>query len=43
MLDIALLRKDLDSVLARLAKRKNPQPFARAGRKARRVVLLALA
>src|SRR5574343_942998 len=27
MLDIALLRKDLDSVLARLAKRKNPQPF----------------
>ncbi|HYR26168.1 MAG TPA: serine--tRNA ligase [Aquabacterium sp.] len=27
MLDIALLRKDLDSVLARLAQRKNPQPF----------------
>ena len=27
MLDIALLRKDLDTVLARLAKRKNPQPF----------------
>src|SRR5574343_623291 len=27
MLDIALLRKDLDSVLARLAKRKNPQPY----------------
>jgi seryl-tRNA synthetase len=27
MLDIALLRKDLDSVLARLARRKNPQPF----------------
>lgn len=27
MLDIALLRKDLDSVLARLAKRKTPQPF----------------
>ena len=27
MLDIALLRKDLDSVLARLATRKNPQPF----------------
>ncbi|HIV72936.1 MAG TPA: serine--tRNA ligase [Candidatus Aquabacterium excrementipullorum] len=27
MLDIALLRKDLDSVLARLALRKNPQPF----------------
>ena len=27
MLDIALLRKDLDNVLARLALRKNPQPF----------------
>ena len=27
MLDIALLRKDLDGVLAKLAKRKNPQPF----------------
>jgi seryl-tRNA synthetase len=27
MLDIALLRKDLDSVLARLNTRKNPQPF----------------
>ncbi len=27
MLDIALLRKDLDSALARLALRKNPQPF----------------
>jgi seryl-tRNA synthetase len=27
MLDIALLRKDLDNVLARLAKRKTPQPF----------------
>jgi seryl-tRNA synthetase len=27
MLDIALLRKDLDNVLARLAKRKNPQPY----------------
>jgi len=27
MLDIALLRKDLDHVLARLALRKNPQPF----------------
>ncbi len=27
MLDIALLRKDLDGVLARLAKRKSPQPF----------------
>jgi len=27
MLDIALLRKDLDSVLARLALRKTPQPF----------------
>ena len=31
MLDIALLRKDLDSVLARLAKRKNPQPFLDEG------------
>ncbi|MDO9002669.1 MAG: serine--tRNA ligase [Aquabacterium sp.] len=27
MLDITLLRKDLDGVLARLALRKNPQPF----------------
>jgi seryl-tRNA synthetase len=27
MLDIALLRKDLDNALARLALRKNPQPF----------------
>ncbi len=27
MLDIALLRKDLDSVIARLSKRKTPQPF----------------
>jgi seryl-tRNA synthetase len=27
MLDIALLRKDLDATLARLATRKNPQPF----------------
>ncbi len=27
MLDIALLRKDLDTVLARLTQRKNPQPF----------------
>ena len=27
MLDITLLRKDLDGVLARLATRKNPQPF----------------
>ncbi len=27
MLDIALLRKDLDGVLARLARRKTPQPF----------------
>ncbi len=27
MLDINLLRKDLDAVLARLATRKNPQPF----------------
>jgi seryl-tRNA synthetase len=27
MLDINLLRKDLDGVLARLALRKNPQPF----------------
>ncbi|KGM40953.1 seryl-tRNA synthetase [Aquabacterium sp. NJ1] len=27
MLDIALLRKDLDSVIARLSKRKSPQPF----------------
>jgi seryl-tRNA synthetase len=27
MLDIALLRKDLDSVLTQLARRKTPQPF----------------
>ena len=27
MLDIALLRKDLDGVLARLARRKTPQPY----------------
>ena len=27
MLDISLLRKDLDAVLARLALRKNPQPY----------------
>ncbi len=27
MLDITALRKDLDSVVARLQKRKNPQPF----------------
>jgi seryl-tRNA synthetase len=27
MLDISLLRKDLDGVLARLSLRKNPQPF----------------
>ena len=27
MLDIALLRKDLDSAVARLTKRKSPQPF----------------
>jgi seryl-tRNA synthetase len=27
MLDITLLRKDLDAVVAALAKRKNPQPF----------------
>jgi len=27
MLDISLLRKDLDSVVARLATRKNPQPY----------------
>lgn len=27
MLDIALLRKDLDSVLTKLARRKQPQPF----------------
>ncbi|WP_326539270.1 serine--tRNA ligase [Pseudorhodoferax sp.] len=27
MLDINLLRKDLDAVLARLAQRKNPQPY----------------
>jgi len=27
MLDITLLRKDLDSVLARLAQRKSPQPY----------------
>ncbi|MBY0467848.1 MAG: serine--tRNA ligase, partial [Burkholderiaceae bacterium] len=27
MLDITLLRKDLPSVIARLEKRKNPQPY----------------
>ena len=27
MLDVLLLRKDLDSVIARLATRKNPQPY----------------
>ncbi len=27
MLDISLLRKDLDAVVARLATRKNPQPY----------------
>jgi len=27
MLDITLLRKDLDAVVARLQTRKNPQPF----------------
>ncbi len=27
MLDLALLRKDLDNVLARLGKRKSPQPY----------------
>ena len=27
MLDISLLRRDLDGVLARLATRKNPQAF----------------
>ncbi|RCW73757.1 serine--tRNA ligase [Pseudorhodoferax soli] len=27
MLDITLLRKDLDAVVARLAQRKNPQPY----------------
>ena len=27
MLDITLLRRDLDAVLARLQTRKNPQPF----------------
>ena len=27
MLDITLLRKDLDAVVARLATRKNPQPY----------------
>jgi seryl-tRNA synthetase len=32
MLDINLLRKDLDAVLARLATRKNPQPFLDAER-----------
>ena len=32
MLDITLLRKDLDGVLARLALRKNPQPFLDEGR-----------
>jgi len=32
MLDITLLRKDLDAVVARLATRKNPQPFLDAAR-----------
>jgi len=32
MLDINLLRKDLDGVLARLQTRKNPQPFLDAAR-----------
>ena len=32
MIDITLLRKDLDAVLARLAARKNPQPFLDADR-----------
>ncbi len=32
MLDITLLRRDLDAVLERLATRKNPQPFLDAGR-----------
>ena len=27
MLDINLLRRDLDAVVAQLARRKNPQPF----------------
>ena len=27
MLDINLLRRDLDGVVARLARRKSPQPF----------------
>ena len=27
MLDITLLRKDLDAVIERLQQRKNPQPF----------------
>ena len=27
MLDILLLRKDLDKVVARLQTRKNPQPY----------------
>ena len=27
MLDVALLRKDLTSVIARLERRKSPQPF----------------
>ena len=27
MLDISLLRRDLDAVVARLQTRKNPQPF----------------
>ena len=27
MLDITLLRKDLDAAVARLQARKNPQPF----------------
>ncbi|ACB32967.1 seryl-tRNA synthetase [Leptothrix cholodnii SP-6] len=32
MIDITLLRKDLDAVLARLSARKNPQPFLDAER-----------
>jgi len=32
MLDINLLRRDLDGVIAALNKRKNPQPFLDAGR-----------
>ncbi|HBH38917.1 MAG TPA: serine--tRNA ligase, partial [Curvibacter sp.] len=32
MLDLTLLRKDLDGVLARLETRKKPQPFLDAGK-----------